>query len=68
MLLWRAVVAHNQLQGSGNKKDQAFYQGQIKSAEFFIFTVLPVTMGKMDAILGGCPAAVEMDGDGFGGK
>jgi alkylation response protein AidB-like acyl-CoA dehydrogenase len=68
MLLWRAVVAHEGLQGGGQKKDQAFYQGQIKSAEFFILTVLPVTMGKMEAIMGGCPAAVEMEADGFGGK
>jgi predicted lactoylglutathione lyase len=67
MLLWRAAIADNALQ-NGQKKDRAFYEGQIKSAQYFIQSVLPVTLGKMDAINGGCAAAVEIDVDSFGGK
>jgi alkylation response protein AidB-like acyl-CoA dehydrogenase len=68
MLLWRAVTATVKLDGGAKKKDQNFYQGQVKSAEFFIRSILPVTMGKMDAIMANCNAAVEIDDKGFGGK
>jgi hypothetical protein len=67
MLLWRAVTATYQLSSKAKKKDIAFYEGQIKSAEFFIGTELPVTMGKMNAIAGGCAAAIEISDEGFGG-
>jgi alkylation response protein AidB-like acyl-CoA dehydrogenase len=67
MLLWRASVASQQLTNGAKKKDKVFYDGQIKTAEFFIDTLLPVTLGKLDAIQGTCPAAVEIDDDGFGG-
>jgi hypothetical protein len=67
MLLWRAVTASHKLSNGTRKKDAAFYAGQIKTAEFFINTELPVTMGKMDAIEAGCPAAVEISDEGFGG-
>ena len=68
LLLWRAVIAAEALDGNAKKKDVAYYQGQMKSAEHFIRTVLPVTMGKMDAIVESCGAAVEMEEDSFGGK
>jgi len=67
MLLWRAVVASQKLTAGPKKKDIDFYEGQIKSAEFFIKTELPVTLGKMDAIQSGCAAAIEIDDAGFGG-
>jgi hypothetical protein len=67
MLLWRAVVASEKLAGKPKKKDVAFYEGQIKTAEFFILTELPLTMGKMEAIVGGCKAAIEISDEGFGG-
>jgi alkylation response protein AidB-like acyl-CoA dehydrogenase len=67
MLLWRAVVASEKLAGKPKKKDIAFYEGQIKTAEFFIQTELPLTAGKMDAIQGGCAAAIEISDEGFGG-
>jgi hypothetical protein len=66
MLLWRAVVATSKL-GKAKGKDLSFYKGQIKTAEFFVKTVLPVTMGKMDSIKGSCSAAIDMEEDGFGG-
>ncbi|MGD9080175.1 MAG: acyl-CoA dehydrogenase C-terminal domain-containing protein, partial [Desulfobacterales bacterium] len=48
-------------------KDKAFYEGQIKTAEFFISTELPATMGKMNAIADGCAAAIQIPDEGFGG-
>lgn len=66
MLLWRAVIAATKLDGGAKKKDQSFYQGQIKSAEFFIQSILPITMGKMDAIMANSGAAVEIDDKSFG--
>lgn len=68
MLLWRAVLAAAGLDGKAKKKDEKFYEGQINSAEYFIRTVLPVTLGKMNAIMESCDAAVEMEEDCFGGK
>jgi alkylation response protein AidB-like acyl-CoA dehydrogenase len=67
MLLWRAVTAAAQLAGKFKKKDQPFYEGQIKSAEFFIQALLPITMGKLDAIMAGCNAAVDIEDRSFGG-
>jgi hypothetical protein len=68
MLLWRAGIAAEQLAKGAKKKDQAFYEGQVKSVEFFAQSVLPITMGKMEAILGLNGAAVEISEDGFCGK
>ena len=65
MLLWRANVAARQIDGGAKKKDENFYQGQIRSAQFFLQTLLPVTMGKMDAIMASCSAAVEIDEKSF---
>lgn len=67
MLLWRAVVASTQLSAKSKKKDLAFYEGQIKTTEFFINTELQATMGKMNAIADGCAAAVQISDEGFGG-
>ena len=50
------------------KKDVAYYEGQIKSAEYFINSVLPITLGKMNAILNNNGAAVEISEDAFGAK
>jgi hypothetical protein len=66
MLLWRAAVAASKLE-QAKERDLAFYRGQIKTAEFFVKTVLPVTKGKLNAIKGACPAALEMEEDGFEG-
>ncbi|MBU4053360.1 MAG: acyl-CoA dehydrogenase [Proteobacteria bacterium] len=67
MLLWRAVAASQKVEDGVKKKDLVFYEGQIKSAEFFIQGELPVTMGKMQAILRGTKAAVEIPEAAFGG-
>jgi hypothetical protein len=68
MLLWRGVVAATQLEKGAKKKDLAFYEGQMKSAQYFTQAVLPITMGKMDAIMNTCGAAVDISEDAFGGK
>lgn len=63
MLLWRATIAQQKL--GKKKKDDIFYNGIIKSAQYFINSVLPVTMGKMQAILDSDAATVEMDEASF---
>jgi hypothetical protein len=67
MLLWRACVAAEKLESGASKKDSSFYEGQIKSADFFVSTVLPVTIGKMNAILANNGAVVEISEESFGG-
>jgi len=67
MLLWRAVIAAGKLE-KAKKKDRSFYEGQLKSAEYFACTVLPVTLGKMNALLATNAAAMEISEDSFGGK
>ena len=44
MLLWRGVVAATQLKKGAKKKDQAFYEGQMKSVQYFTQAVLPITI------------------------
>ncbi len=81
MLLWRAVVASPKLAkkaGSLEKeavaakaaknKDAAYYAGQIKTAAFFINTLLPSTLGKMDAIVEGDTSVEDMPEASFGSK
>ena len=66
MHLWRASVAHKALQKKGLKpKDAVFYEGQIRTAEFFIFTIIPITKGKITSIEILSPAAIKMPEDGF---
>jgi hypothetical protein len=67
MLLWRASTASAQLANGAKKKDVVFYQGQVKTADFFINTLIPVTLGKFDAIEGFSSAAIEIDDAAFGG-
>lgn len=68
MLLWRANLASQQLEKGAKKKDQKFLEGQIKSAEFFVGNVLPLTDGKIETIMGSCCSAIDIDDDSFGGK
>jgi alkylation response protein AidB-like acyl-CoA dehydrogenase len=63
MLLWRASIAQQKL--GKKKKEDIFYNGLIKSAEYFINSVLPVTIGKMQAILDSDSATVEIDEASF---
>ncbi len=79
--LWRASIAAPKLAqkvGSLEKeavavkvlknKDTAFYAGQIESAKFFIYTLLPSAYGKMDAILEGDTCVEDIQDASFGSK
>ncbi|MBF0377659.1 MAG: acyl-CoA dehydrogenase C-terminal domain-containing protein [Desulfamplus sp.] len=81
MLLWRATVsapkleqkagsiARNAIKEQAEKnKDVAYYAGQIMTAEFFINTILPSALGKMDAIIEGDKSVEEMPEASFGSK
>jgi hypothetical protein len=65
MLLWRASVAAQKLEQKVKSKDAAFYEGQLKSAQFFINTVLPSAMGKMDAIFESDSSIVDIQEASF---
>ena len=67
MLLWRAVEATQKLEQSPKKKDIEFYNGQLKSAQYFIQNILPVSKGKMDVILAYDTAALDISEAAFGG-
>ncbi len=64
MLLWRAQIAAEKLE-KAKKKDIPFYAGQLKSAQYFCTTVLPTTLGKMNAILATDGAVIEIDEASF---
>ncbi|RJR41999.1 MAG: acyl-CoA dehydrogenase [Desulfobacteraceae bacterium] len=66
MLLWRAAVAAPKIEGAKGR-DTAFYKGQVKSAQFYIDTVLPVVNGRMQSIQAASPAAMEIEEESFGG-
>jgi len=68
MFLWRAVVATQKLEQKPKKRDLEFYDGQLKSAQFFINTVLPVSRGKMDVILSSDTAVIDISEAAFGGR
>ena len=67
MLLWRAVLAKQKLDNGARKKDVDFYEGQLKTADFFIQTILPTTLGKMDGIVKSNSSAIEISDAAFGG-
>jgi hypothetical protein len=80
MHLWRATAAGPRLeklaggrspeaigQMAEKNKDVAFYDGQLKTAEYFISAMLPVAMGKMQSILTANSSVVNMHAKSFGG-
>ena len=60
MLLWRATIA------APKQNTSPFYDGQIRTAAYFINAVLPITMGRIDAIQKGDASVLEMDEKAFG--
>ncbi|OGQ92718.1 MAG: acyl-CoA dehydrogenase [Deltaproteobacteria bacterium RIFOXYC2_FULL_48_10] len=60
MLLWRAVIAANKLEAA-KKKDAPFYEGIIRSLQFFVETQLPITLGRFKALMNVSSVAVDMD-------
>lgn len=67
MLIWRAAIAAEKLQGSPKAKEIPFFEGQIASARYFIENLLPITFGKMEAVMAMGSAAITLDNKGFGG-
>ncbi|OQY01547.1 MAG: acyl-CoA dehydrogenase [Desulfobacteraceae bacterium 4572_130] len=78
MLLWQALIADSKLKKilegkTENEKNEilrknkngAFYNGKIMAADFFINTILPVTIGKFDAIIKQNNAAVNISENSF---
>ncbi len=65
MLLWRAVVAMEKLGGKANAKDKPFYEGILKSLDFYVETVLPVTMGRFEALMNTSSTAVDIQDNMF---
>jgi hypothetical protein len=68
MLLWRATIAAKKLQAGAKGKDVVFYEGLLASARFYVNTVLPVTLGKMNVIAAADNTVNEIAEDAFGGK
>jgi len=79
MLLWRAVVSAPKLDkllkgAEGEEKakildknkDASFYDGQLKTAEFFIFVLLPETLGRINAILMTNSSVLDIHEKSFG--
>ncbi len=66
ILLWRASVAAGKVE-QAKKKDAAFYDGQIKTAQFYINSMLPSTIGTMDSLLAIDPSIMQMQNDSFNG-
>lgn len=64
MLLWRANIAIEKLDGA-KRKDQPFYAGIIKSLQFFVESLLPISMGRLNALMNVSGAAIEMEEDMF---
>jgi alkylation response protein AidB-like acyl-CoA dehydrogenase len=79
MLLWRASIASKSLTkilGNADdkkkkemldkNKEAAFYYGQIQTARYFINSILPLTAGRMDAVVIQEPAPIVMTNAAFG--
>ena len=64
--VWRALVAQPKIE-KAKKKDKPFYQGQVKTAEYYMSLPLASTMGKMEAVLANVPAIMEMPDAAFAG-
>jgi len=65
MLLWRANIASEKLGNTPKKKEIPFLEGQIKSADFFINNIIPMTLGKIDSIKASGDAAITIGNDSF---
>ncbi|MCP3942632.1 MAG: acyl-CoA dehydrogenase [Desulfobacteraceae bacterium] len=60
MLLWRATIAAQKLKNA-KKKDIPFYEGIIKSIQFYVQTQLPITLGRFAALMNTSSVAVDID-------
>jgi len=66
LLLWRATVAAQKLE-KAKKKDKPFYEGVIKSLQFYVQTQLPITLGRFAALMNTSSIAVDIEDNMFPG-
>ncbi|MBT7262186.1 MAG: acyl-CoA dehydrogenase, partial [Desulfobacula sp.] len=64
MLLWRATIAAQKLE-KAKKKDKPFYEGMIKSLQFYVDTQLPITLGRFNALMNISGVAVDIEDSMF---
>ena len=64
MLLWRASIAAEKIK-KAKKKDKPFYDGLLKSLQFFVESYLPLTMGNLNALMTSGSAAIDIDEASF---
>lgn len=64
MHLWRATIAAQKLE-TAKKKDKLFYEGILKSLQFFVETQLPITMGRFAALMNTSAVVNEIDDASF---
>jgi len=70
---WRVKAAAAKLQKSTGKQEEEAWKkaaetsksdaaayGVIQTANYFIRTELPITLGRIEAVTDGCPAAMEI--------
>ncbi len=74
MHLWRANIAMGKLEKFGKdaekiakSKDGAYYDGLVRTAKYYINTMLPVCLGRMDSIKNLDMGPVDMPDAGFAG-
>jgi len=60
MHLWRATIAATKLE-KAKKKDIPFYNGIIKSLQYYVETKLPITIGRFNALMNTSGVAVEIE-------
>ena len=64
-LLWQAQIANALLVKNSAGKNRDYYNGKIMAARFFIETILPAAMGKLDGIVIKDNPAVQIDKKSF---
>ncbi|GAB6144884.1 acyl-CoA dehydrogenase [Desulfocicer niacini] len=62
--LWRAVVAAPKIE-KAKKKDVAYYQGQVATADYFITCHIPTTLGKMNGLTTNYTPVMEIPEEAF---
>jgi alkylation response protein AidB-like acyl-CoA dehydrogenase len=80
MMLWRATIALPMLeklagsldssvrrQQAAKNKQIAYYEGQLQTANYFIHAVLPIAIGRMEAIASSDASTIEIPEVSFGG-
>lgn len=65
VVVCKNILTKNTGKTQAKKKDVPFYQGVIKSLEFYAQTILPITLDRFAALLGTSAVAVEIEDNMF---